>query len=927
MVVLTGLAASGLSSCTKASNARFGVDPSADVSAPVKLEASFGSAQALKLMPQSAAAGGTTSNPLTAGPEISADQDEVVINKSALEKEFLLFGNMIPQTQEPTSHGMKGRVVAFRRSGNSVFMLEATQGHIVSTALPATLILASFPILAETPEALVINFNKGMNEALIDGNWYAFDEGGNTYADTTASAKIHTSFIESVAQTGNTLEIRQIAQVPEQAPTTGQIQISSSTPAQAAAKAPSLSLQLTPGSTNLNSYEFRYYLEPYHPNPNYTPREIKDFSRVGFFAVNPQVEASSGRTTTRITTWDLSKPVVYAISANTPKEYHDAVKEGALYWNQVFGKEVIQVIDAPAAVVAPDPQYNVIQWVENDSAGFAYADGLADPRSGEMLHAQIYLTSVFGVNGALRVPMLLREMPQSPGNLRPSFMASSELCNRPIDQTITQAVTQMRGNGVTEAATYLKAGQDYVRVTVAHEVGHTLGLRHNFAGNLASTASVDEIDKMFDDYILNDKVPSGQYFSSSIMEYNVFVEDVIHSAMIKNQKLVLPYDKVAMQWGYFGTPVDPSNSPLFCTDTQANQFLDCLTFDQGAKPIVANMMTNRKAMNLLPASIVEKYIRAKAPTDPRDAKPLATLALDPDAITKTFTDVIKSQISWLDKFEKTASIRTHRMFPFDTSFYNDDMESAQTDFIASQVSEAGGIKSVLFQLVLPQDGSATSAGHSLAEQASAGLDAYLARTDVRTGIGWDGKTQYTLTDSDVALISANGKKLFKEIQNKAFETTISLLAQGSYQNPKISGDIEAGMEALAEAVILSQTKTVVDGSPVSAPLPTPTNKPASKAAATAPATLKPTTPAYVFAFPLELRLKAAALLTKSLGNRSDWESQAREKIATALLGNLITVTGVADPSKIDDSKLSASMQTWLEDQIEVIGTIQQAAAH
>lgn len=966
MVVLAGFAVSSLSSCSASHNARLGIDPSSEVSAAPQLQTSFGSAQALKLMPKatlssdSAVASNVTGNRSNRSSDSEADLDEVVINKSALEKEFLLFGNMIPQTQEPTSHGMKGRVVAFRRSGNSVFMLEATQGHVVSTSLPATLILANFPIIAETADSLVIDFNRGMNEAFVDGDWYAFDEGGNTYVDSTASERIHTSFISSVAQVGNALEVRQIAQIPEQAASQLQIQTGSNSPSKDPAKPQSLSLQLVPGQTNLNSYEFRYYIEPYHPNPNYSPRESSDFSRVGFFTVNPQVEASSGRTTTRITTWDLSKPVVYAVSANTPKEFHDAVKEGALYWNKVFGKEVVQVIDAPAGVTAPDPQYNVIQWVEDDSAGFAYADGLADPRSGELLHAQIFMTSVFGVEGALRMPKLLREMPQSAtgtsGQFRPSFMQSSELCDRPFDQTITQAVTQLRSKGVTAPAVYLKAGQDYVRSTVAHEVGHTLGLRHNFAGSLASTASPDEVDKMFNDYILNGTIPSGQYFSSSIMEYNVFVEDVLHSSMMKQQQLVLPYDKIAMQWGYFGTPIDDSNTPIFCTDTQEAKFLDCITFDQGAKPIVANMMANRKAMNLLPASLVEKYILAKSPTDPRDVKPLQSLALDPVAITKTLTDVIKTQISWLDKLEKTPSIRTHRLFPFDTDFYKDDMDSAQTDFIASQVAEAGGIRSVLFQLVLPQDATADSKGHLMEELADAGLDAYLARADVRSGIGWDGKTQYTLTDADVALISANGKKLFGEIQKNAFEATIELIAQGSYKNPKIAPEVEAGIESLAEFVILAQTKTVVDGSPVTTPATSTSSHAASArvtemitsmlnshgsmgsagsgsggspthSAAATPPELKPSLPAYVFAFPLELRQKAATILAASLGNRSDWEAQAREKIGKNMLMNIALVTGEIDPTKIDPSKFKPAMQTWLQDQVEVISTIGQAGSH
>ena len=64
---------------------------------------------------------------------------------------------------------------------------------------------------------------------------------------------------------------------------------------------------------------------------------------------------------------------------------------------------------APDGVTAPDAEYNIIQWVPWDNAGFAYADDLMDPLSGQSEHGQAYITSVFAFMGRAGARVLLRE--------------------------------------------------------------------------------------------------------------------------------------------------------------------------------------------------------------------------------------------------------------------------------------------------------------------------------------------------------------------------------------------------------------------------------------------------------------------------------------------------------------------------------------
>ena len=112
----------------------------------------------------------------------------------------------------------------------------------------------------------------------------------------------------------------------------------------------------------------------------------------------------------RIARFDLRQPIVFHYSANTPPEYVQAVKDGILYWNRAFGKEVVQAKRRPEGVTAPDAKLNIIQWVPWDNAGFAYADVLLDPLTGESAHGQAYITSVFASLGKARARALLRSM-------------------------------------------------------------------------------------------------------------------------------------------------------------------------------------------------------------------------------------------------------------------------------------------------------------------------------------------------------------------------------------------------------------------------------------------------------------------------------------------------------------------------------------
>jgi hypothetical protein len=249
---------------------------------------------------------------------------------------------------------------------------------------PATVMLAQFPVLSDSTDVLTFDFNVGMSQLFNQGDWYSSDFTDPSADPTSLTAvKVQASYIASAQLTANTLAIRQTAQAQLNGPS---------------------------GGVAVMPVQVAYYIKPYIPNENFTPTKApNDLERMGFFEVHPQFNADSGEDVFA-TKVDISKPVVYAISANTPDDFKQAVRDGILYWNKALGKDVIQVIDAPEGVYAPDANYNMVQWVDWDSAGFAYADAQMDPRTGEILHQQVYFTSGWAHYGEVVMQQYLRSL-------------------------------------------------------------------------------------------------------------------------------------------------------------------------------------------------------------------------------------------------------------------------------------------------------------------------------------------------------------------------------------------------------------------------------------------------------------------------------------------------------------------------------------
>jgi hypothetical protein len=153
------------------------------------------------------------------------------------------------------------------------------------------------------------------------------------------------------------------------------------------------------------------------------------------------------------------RPIVYYIDRGAPEPVRTALLDGARYWEPVFeaagfpGGFRAELL--PEGADVHDARYNVVQWVDRSTRGWSYGDAVVDPRTGEILKGHVTL-------GALRVrqDVLLAE-----GLLSPHDGRADD--SRAVDMALAR-----------------------IRQLSAHEIGHTLGLAHNFAASADWRASV-----------------------------------------------------------------------------------------------------------------------------------------------------------------------------------------------------------------------------------------------------------------------------------------------------------------------------------------------------------------------------------------------------------------------------------------------------
>lgn len=192
------------------------------------------------------------------------------------------------------------------------------------------------------------------------------------------------------------------------------------------------------------------------------------------------------------------KPIQYWVDSGAPEDVKKALIEGAMWWDAAFQaagfRNAFKVDVLPEGADPMDIRYNMINWVHRSTRGWSMGGSVSDPRTGEIIKATVTLGSLRDRQDYMIFEGLLS--PYANGNERPAVLYETALAR--------------------------------IRQLSAHEVGHTLGIGHNYYNSSKGWISV--------------------------MDYPVALAELKDDGTIDLSRAyhqdIGEWDKVAINWGY-----------------------------------------------------------------------------------------------------------------------------------------------------------------------------------------------------------------------------------------------------------------------------------------------------------------------------------------------------------------------------------------
>jgi hypothetical protein len=245
------------------------------------------------------------------------------------------------------------------------------------------------------------------------------------------------------------------------------------------------------------------------------------------------------------------EPIVFWIDRTVPVKYRAAIREGVLEWNKAF--ERIGYKDAIRVEVQPDDaKFNTsdirhasIRWMTTARSSFsAIGPTVVDPRSGEILDADIGIDATsfraFKSLGAESIPVRAPSAPASQYSFQdgPYCTYAAEAIEH---EAFAMSLLEARGEMTLEGPEAEAFIQSKLKATTMHEVGHTLGLTHNFR---ASTAYTDA-------QLADREFTKAHGLAGSVMEYapvNIALKGEPQGEY--HTSTLGPYDYWAIEYGY-----------------------------------------------------------------------------------------------------------------------------------------------------------------------------------------------------------------------------------------------------------------------------------------------------------------------------------------------------------------------------------------
>jgi len=350
------------------------------------------------------------------------------------------------------------RIIHFERHGNTVMMVEPNYSYRANTDNDeereavaesfAKSIIAALPVVAADGDTVVVKTNgllmQDVNNVAASLQWtgqgrYALDPNRSTIYKENTKAFPDNTEIEVISTFAGQPEGRYVRSVTPSAD----------------------SVTLHQRHSFVRLPEPGYTPRAHHPESGYIPLAYVDMA-TPFDESKVKRYIHRHRLEKKDPTAEVSEPVepiVYYVDSGVPEPVKSALLDGARWWKEAFEaagfKGGYVVKELPADADPMDARYNVINWVHRSTRGWSYGSSIYDPRTGEIIKGHVSL-------GSLRIRQ---------------------------DYLIACGLTSPYGNDEK-----LKAAREMalarIRQLSAHEVGHTIGILHNYTASTDDDASV-----------------------------------------------------------------------------------------------------------------------------------------------------------------------------------------------------------------------------------------------------------------------------------------------------------------------------------------------------------------------------------------------------------------------------------------------------
>ncbi|MET0592785.1 MAG: zinc-dependent metalloprotease [Polyangiaceae bacterium] len=438
------------------------------------------------------------------------------------------------------------RVVSFRTQNGKLFVFDVDNRKKASDIFDPQVVVDAYPIitnyepfnrLPNSDQYVLVDPSAGLNDFDVVSDFHAS-------ASTPARFKVELSFLQRFRTIADGITFDEVFSGYSDIPDPFRTE-------------PSVEPNLFRASGTLG-----IALRRYTEGDGFVPGPVAT-NQLGFepyFLAPPRTVTNAGYAEETAIKWNIHPdmtPIKWLLSdkvndvqAQYPQyDVIGALKAGIENWNDAFGFTALE-----ADIATPDQSYadddvNYFIYDTDPAIGYAFADWRTNPNTGEVRGASVYFNSLwieyadqFFEADAVAAPPASTRRPVPSIRWKP--MQAEPLCALEAPQFRAQ---ELAASPLPAGLTKKEKVERFLTDTVLHEIGHTLGLRHNFKGSL---------------------VPP----STSVMDY---LDDAGSIALVKPGS----YDLAAVRYLYDLSTTRPTDA--FCNDSALSLDPECNTFDQG----------------------------------------------------------------------------------------------------------------------------------------------------------------------------------------------------------------------------------------------------------------------------------------------------------------------------------------------------------